>query len=231
MPHMGEIKITYRFHFSGGRVVEHDVRLEAETGRQISDASPSPDAWTALEYKQCSHCPLKKEEHPECPVARNLAVVANAFKTQISFERVFVEVITADRTYSKQLPLQEGLFGLVGLIMATSECPYLDFLRPMARFHLPFSTLQETTVRCVSFYLLRQYFVAKKGGIPDHDLVELQKRYDAIETVNLGMVDRIRSISEQDAETNSIATLHSLAFLLSEQLTNKLSDLDKMFLT
>jgi hypothetical protein len=100
----------------------------------------------------------------------------------------------------------------------------------MARFHLPFSTLRETTVRSVSFYLLQQYFVAKSGGVPDHDLLELKKLYDAIELVNLGMAERIRSISEQDAEANSIATLHSLAFLLSEQLTNKLSDLDKLFL-
>jgi hypothetical protein len=140
-------------------------------------------------------------------------------------------VLTAERTYSKELPLQEGLFGLVGLIMATSNCPFLDFLRPMARFHLPFSTLQETTVRSVSFYLLRQYFVAKKGGVPDLDLVELQKLYDAVELVNFGVVERLRSISEQDAEANSIATLHSLAFLLSEQLTNRLSDLDRMFLS
>jgi hypothetical protein len=135
----------------------------------------------------------------------------------------------SERRYRKQLHQQEGLFGLVGLIMATSDCPFMEFLRPMARFHLPFSTLKETTIRAVSFYLLRQYFVAKKGGHPDYDLIELQKHYEALEQVNLGMATRIRSISKADAETNSIVILDTFAQMLSEQLTNKLPDLEKMF--
>jgi hypothetical protein len=226
---MATIQITYRFLFSDGRKQEHQVALDADTGRQVSRTLRSRRAWTDLEHKKCRHCPLNKEEHPECPVAKNLALVADAFKNERSFEKVVVEVDTSERTYRKTLPLQEGLFGLFGLIMATSDCPFMEFLRPMARFHLPFSSLKETTVRSVSFYLLRQYFVAKKGGKPDYELTELQNLYDAIEEVNQGMAARIRSVSKADAETNSIVILDTFAQLLSEQLTNKLSDLDKMF--
>jgi hypothetical protein len=144
---------------------------------------------------------------------------------------VIVEVETAERTYRKQLALQDGLFGLFGLIMATSDCPFLEFLRPMARFHLPFSNLTETMVRATSFYLLKQYFVAKNGGTPDFELKELRKHYDLLEEVNRGMIERIHSISAADAETNSIVILDTLAQLLSNQLNNKLSDLDSIFLS
>jgi hypothetical protein len=84
-------------------------------------------------------------------------------------------------------------------------------------------------VRSVSFYLLRQYFVAKQGGSPDYDLNELKKHYSSLEEVNLGMAARIRSVSKADAETNSIVILDTFAQLLSNQLTNKLPNLDKMF--
>jgi hypothetical protein len=228
---MATTKITYRFLFSDGRTHEHVVVLDADTGRQVSAPVRSEYAWTRLEHKKCKHCPLKQEEHPECPVAKNLAVVADAFKSEKSYEKVLVEVVTAERTYRKQLKLQKGLFGLFGLIMATSDCPFLAFLRPMALFHLPFSTLKETTVRSVSFYLLRQYFVAKRGGKADYGLKELQKLYDSLEEVNLGMVQRISSIASADADANSIVILDTFAQLLSTQLSNNLPDLDRMFLS
>jgi len=226
---MATAKITYQFLFSDGRTTEHEVVLDGDTGRQVSGPVLSHQAWAQLEHKKCHHCPLKKEEHPECPVAKNLAVVADAFKSEKSFEKVVVKVITAERTYSKKVALQHGLFSLFGLIMATSNCPTMEFLRPMARFHLPFASLKESTIRSVSFYLLKQYFVAKKGGKPDYDLRELQKFYDALEEVNRGMADRIRSMSEEDAEANSIVILDTFAQILSNQLSNRLPDLDTLF--
>ena len=215
--------------FTDGRTQEYEVVLDADTGRQVSSPPSALPAWTDLEHMKCGHCPLKKEDHPQCPVAKNLALVADGFKNEKSFEQLIVEVETAERTYRKNLRLQDGLFGLFGLIMAASDCPYMEFLRPMARFHLPFSTLKETTVRSVSFYLLRQFFVAKKGGTPDLTLVELQKHYEALEQVNLGMATRIRSMSKADAETNSIVILDTFAQMLSDQLTHKLPELEKMF--
>ncbi len=226
---MATTKITYRFLFQDGRVLEHDVVMDADTGKQVSSPAPSGQPWAELEHKKCKHCPLKKEDHPECPPAKNLALVADAFKAEKSFEKVTVEVVTAERTFRKQIMLQEGLFGLFGLIMATSQCPYFGFLRPMARFHLPFSSSKETTVRSVSFYLLKQFFVAKKGGKPDFELAHIGKLYKDLEEVNLGMVARIRSITKADAEANSIVILDGLAKILSMQLNNKLADLDKMF--
>lgn len=226
---MTTAKITYRFIFFDGMTIEHDVVLDSDTGRQVSGPVRSHQVWAQLEYKKCKQCPLKEEEYPECPVAKNLAVVADTFKSKKSFQRVVVNVETVERTYRKEVRLQEGLASLIGLIMATSDCPVTGFLRPMARFHLPFSSLKETAIRSVSLYLLKQYFVAKNGGKPDYDLTELQKRYAAVEEVNLAMADRLRSMSDEDADANSIVILDTFAQILSSQLSNKLPDLRKLF--
>ena len=230
------------------------MTISAETGRQVSinttytndasqpvvspspaatslstTAAPEPPAWSLLEHQKCSHCPLKEDAYRHCPIAKNLGTVADDFKSERSFEKLTVEVLAPERTYQKKLALQEGLFGLFGLIMATSDCPFFEFLRPMARFHLPFSTLKETTVRSVSMYLLRQYFVAKAGGVPDFELKAFGGLYKDLEIVNLGIINRIRSISKADAEANSVIILDGFAKLLSAQHAKNFSDLDQLF--
>ena len=37
--------------------------------------------------------------------------------------------------------------------MALSGCPVLEQLKPMARFHLPFASVEETIYRAASMYL------------------------------------------------------------------------------
>jgi hypothetical protein len=226
---MKQIQFTYRFIFGDGHVREHVVVLASDTGRLVSTPTLAPPAWTVLDHEKCANCPLNRQEHPVCPVAHNLAAVAEDFKSEVSYEKIVVEVLAPERVYRKELQLQEGLFGLFGLIMATSDCPFLQFLRPMARFHLPFSSFTETMARSVSFYLLKQYFKAKKGEPADFELADFGQRYKDLEAVNMGMLRRIRSISKADADMNSIIILDSLGKMLSGQVSRGLQDLEALF--
>jgi len=158
------IKIVYDFSFPDGGSKTYTVELDRATLSYRPSASEQPPAWARLENNQCGHCPLEPAEHPYCPVATNLATLVEFFKDKASVAEATVTVTTEERTYVKRLPLQRGIFGI--FVMATSSCPYMDFLKPMARFHLPFSSVEETIVRSVSLYLLKQYFVAKRGGHP-----------------------------------------------------------------
>jgi hypothetical protein len=72
---------------------------------------------------------------PYCPVARNLARVADHFKDEKSFRKATVFVKSPERFYGKQTDLQTGLQSLFGLIMSTSACPHMEFLRRLAKFH------------------------------------------------------------------------------------------------
>jgi hypothetical protein len=100
--------------------------------------------------------------------------------------------------------------------MATSGCPHMDFLKPMARYHLPFSTAEETIVRTSSLYLLTQYFKEDSGDEADYRLAYLGELYEQVSKVNEGIIQRIRSRSASgDTNANSIITLNSFAQILS----------------
>lgn len=225
---MKKIKIVYDFIFPDKTERSYAVELDGST---MSFLPPfhNPPAWTELENKKCVHCPLNKEDSPQCPVAYNLSGLVEFFKDKTSYAEAIVRVNTEERIYAKKLPLQQGIFSIFGLIMATSACPYMEFLRPMARFHLPFSTSEETIVRSVSMYLLRQYFVAKKGGIPDLNLENLETHYENIQKVNKGIIGRIRGIVENDADVNALVILHSFADLLTMAISKDLSKIEPLF--
>ena len=151
------------------------------------------------------------------------------FKDKASVAEATVTVTTEERTYVKQLPLQRGIFGIFGLVMATSSCPYMDFLKPMARFHLPFSTAEETIVRSVSMYLLHQYFVAKRGEQPDLGLEQLETHYENIQKVNDGILERIKGVVQNDADLNALIILQGFADLLTMAISKDLSKIEPLF--
>jgi hypothetical protein len=223
------IRVAYDFIFPDGTETSYAVELDPATLALVPRGAEPPPDWTRLERHQCGHCPLKAHEHPHCPVAVNLSALVEFFKDKASFAEATVRVRTEERTYLKTVPLQQGIFGIFGLIMATSACPYMDFLKPMARFHLPFSTPEETIVRSVSMYLLRQYFVAKRGGQPDLDLQQLETHYENIGKVNDGMLARIKAVAEKDADINALIVLHSFARLLAMAMSKDLSRIEPLF--
>lgn len=117
----------------------------------------------------------------------------------------------------------------MGLIMATSGCPVMNILKPMARFHLPFATIDESLFRSVSVYLLRQYFIYLDQGESDFHLENVKSYYDKIEKVNSGILRRIKSATKLDADRNAIVILNCLAQILHLELDDNLQSLAYIF--
>ena len=135
--------------------------LDPETITCVLPKKKQKPGWTKLLYHQCACCSLDSRNHSYCPIAINIAEVVESFKNINSSERCIVRCVTPERLYGKKTLVQDGLFSILGIIMATSNCPTMNFLKPMARFHLPFASTQETIFRATSIYLLRQYFEYK----------------------------------------------------------------------
>jgi len=222
-------RITYEFSFGNGNRKQFHIDLNADTLIMATPEMSKKPGWTRLDFMQCPCCPLQKEKHPYCPIALNIASVIDSFQDTISYETCEVRCVTPERTYLKNTSLMEGLSSLLGLIMAASNCPIMALFRPMARFHLPFSTIEETTVRAVSLYLLRQYFIHKSKQVVDLDLKKLLKHYDTIETLNTGLLARIRGLHQSDADRNAICIFHSLSQLLSSEIDTDLCSLNYLF--
>lgn len=139
-------------------------------------------------------------------------------------------VTTKERSYGKRTSIQEGLHSIMGFIMATSGCPHMSFLKPMARFHLPFSTVEETLIRTISFYLLGIHFRRIEGDTEtSFDLDELNKKYEAVSQVNHGILERMKGLAKADGNMNSILILNSYAQLFSQQLRNSFDEIRKFF--
>jgi hypothetical protein len=221
--------IEYEFCFDDQNRKIFKIELDAKT---ISIIHPQPKdfpGWAALDNEQCECCPLTLDDTPHCPIAINMAELVEEFKSSFSYDTCLVYCKTPERIYQKKTSVQEGLFSIMGIIMATSNCPVMNLFKPMARFHLPFSTIQETMVRSASMYLLRQYFVHKQGKSPDLDMKKLDEHYENVQKVNKGILARIGSVAQKDADKNAIIILNSLAQLFNVEIDDNLTSVYYLF--
>lgn len=222
-------QIEYEFKIVDGKRKSFQIWLDPETITIIRPEFENKPDWTRLEHEKCKCCTLKKERHPHCPISVNIAELVDEFKDMISSDKCHVRCTTPERIYIKETYIQVGLFSIFGIIMATSNCPVMEIFKPMARFHLPFSTVEETLVRTTSFYLLRQYFEYKKGKTPDMNLKKLDEHYKKVQEVNEGILARIKKLTQKDADSNAIIIFNSLAQILMMELDENLSSLEHLF--
>ncbi|HTP12828.1 MAG TPA: hypothetical protein VMM37_04340 [Bacteroidota bacterium] len=224
----GKLHYQYRFEFEQAPALDFDIVLDAHSLELVEmDHTPRPE-WTKLDFCQCENCPLPKEVQ-YCPVAVNLSRLVDTFRSSVSFESTSVTVKTPERTYVKKTTLQKGIASIIGITMTTSNCPVMDKLRPMARFHLPFATSIETFYRSVSAYLTAQFLLARKGEVPDWTLERLLGYYKAINIVNKGMSNRLSKATESDANVNAVVILHSFGDGISYFIQDGLEEIEPMF--
>ena len=219
----------YQIELEDGQRTRFEIQLDPVTLTMLP-ASPEPyPPWTQLSYNQCQCCPLSPQTTLYCPIAVNITELVDRFKDILSHKDCTVVCETMDRTYSKRTSAMDGLTSVFGIVMATSNCPVMNFLKPMARFHLPFSSVEETTARSTSLFLLGQYFEYKKGKVKTFDFDQLEKSYARVQLVNEGLLERIQSLGNQDADKNAIITLHSLSQFLSMEMDFSLNTIAHLF--
>ncbi len=221
--------ITYEFEFETHEHKRFEIRLDTDTITAVRTSTVPLPAWTDLGYATCSCCSLSPEQHERCPLAVNIADLVEEFKDVPSFDVCRVRCTTPERTYSKKTDVQEGLFSIFGIVMATSTCPEMNLFKPMARFHLPFATTQETAIRLTGFYFLRQYFRQQRGGSFDLSLQSLKDHYARVQQVNEGILRRIRQVARKDADRNAIVILNSLAQIMTMEIEDGLDSLVTLF--
>lgn len=227
----GVLNFKYRFNFESGKSREFAIQLKKGDLQLVVDHSNTTHPeWTKLEYNQCPNCPLKPDTHPHCPIAVNIVDIVDFFKDIISYEKTYVTIETDSRTYIGKVSVQEGIKSLIGLFMATSGCPVMDKLRPMAQTHLPFPTMEESTYRLLSMYLLAQYFIVKDGGEADWKLEKLLGICNDVQTVNRSFFKRIKQQGVRDASLNAIVALDSFATYTASSLEdNNFDEVRELF--
>lgn len=219
----------YTLRFPDNRLIAFSIAIDLAGETFIS---PDPDDlpfWAELDYQQCENCPLSKQQTPFCPVAANLLPLIKWCGALSSYETVQIEVTTLERTISGNTTVQRALSSILGLIMATSPCPHTEFLKPMAHFHLPLATSDETIYRTTSMFLLAQYFLHKDGLDATLELDKLTEKYQQLQVVNRALARRFKAAISEDATVNAIILLDLLSKSVTWSIEDGLEELRYLF--
>ena len=210
--------ITYIFRLESGVEYRFDVDLDrAAAGGALPD-------WTLLETEKCEHCPLTSSPGARCPAAADLAPVIDRFSTLASIESVDVRVVHERYEAHKHTDTQTALSALMGLILATSACPILSRMRPLAHTHLPFCTETEMMYRICAMHLF-DCFLA--GTTPD--LQGLSGLFADISKLNEAFARRITLAAKRDASNNALVKLHARSMLASLTIEGKMDEIRTWF--
>lgn len=221
--------ITYEFTLPDKGKEQFELVFDATTIELINAQDTKPPYWTKLTCEQCPHCPLTEDKHPYCPVALNLVPAIAHFDQLMSFDKITVKVISPERNVVQNTSAQEGLSSLMGLLIAGSSCPHTHFFKPMARFHLPFASKDETLWRATATYLLSCYFNEQRLSLNNMKLGGLVTIYNDVARLNDAMVQRLRAASSKDSAVNALVHLDVFAKFLMPPLEDSLAQIRSIF--
>jgi hypothetical protein len=224
------LRIRYGFDLPDGSKKHVDLRFDPKNFRLINEVPAEPPFWTELKFSQCANCPLSGDEHRHCPSALHMAPAVESLKELVSFDTVGVTVTQPERTVHAETSAQQALSSVLGLIMATSGCPWTDRLRPMARFHLPFASEAETVYRSVCMFLLARELLGRElPGADASGFAQLKDLYENLHVVNRDMSRRLGAATRTDPARNAMALLDSYTTLLPAALESQLTELKPLF--
>jgi len=226
---MSTYQIQYRITLPDGKVEVFDLNFDSQTIDLLNNIPEKLPEWTNLEFEQCSHCPLKPDKSPHCPLAANLVNIINHFDGLMSYQNLQLEVVTTNRTISKKTTAQEALSAMMGLVIPATGCPHTAYFKPMARFHLPLAGADETIYRATSMYLLAQYFLKKQGKVPDLDFKGLKKIYQNMQILNASIAERLRAASKTDSSVNALVLLDMFTMVLPIAIEESLEEIGYLF--
>ncbi len=204
------VRIEYRFGLGDGREERFVVQLDPDTLEQADPPLAAPPDWCRLDFHQCPHCSLPASR-AHCPVAVQLAGLVARLDDLMSYHRVDLEVVTAQRRVLQGTTVQMALGSLMGLLIATCGCPHTTFFKPMARFHLPLASIEETMYRAAATYLLCRHLCG--NAVDGKDLEEI---YRNVHLVNMAMGKRLRAADTSDASINALTLLDMYALAVPQ---------------
>ena len=224
-----KIFYNYQFDFQDGDQKQFKVDFDDQSLRsELLDINEYPD-WSRLECNQCESCTLTSEDYLYCPLAVNLVPIVYWCKDLTSYDEVDLTVISAEREVHVHTSLQKAISSLLGLLMSSSACPKMTFLRPLARFHLPLATHEETIYRAASATLLKEYFQHGDKDKHDDPLHDLKLQYRELQELNHFIAERIRGAIKRDAAVNAIVLLDVLSKRVSFSIDDSLQQIRYLF--
>lgn len=226
---MSKLQIKYVLRSPAGESLQIPLEFEEEDFSLCVPERESWPEWTRLDTHLCPHCTLDRGLSPCCPLARCLVGVVEATADLVSHDPVQAEAIVPERRIVVDTTVGDALRSLMGLMIPASGCPHTAHFKPMARFHLPFSTAEETLYRVCSMHRLAQRLRASAGLEPDDAFDRLTQIYADINLVNTHVAQRLLDARGEDSSRSAVALLDVFAQLIPFQFDQALEQLRGLF--
>jgi hypothetical protein len=227
---MNSVNIIYRIKLNETTTEVFDFPLAEQTFDLISEAPANPPNWARLDYRQCSHCPLSVETHEYCPLALQLHAIVDRFHDTRSIDEVEVEIITEERRVTQRTALQRVIASMLDLVYPICGCPKTAFMKPLARFHLPLCSEEETVFRVTGMYLLAQYFLSRTPSrLGKIEFAGLTDIYNDLHTLNTAVASRLQSATQSDSSKNAITLMDMYSTLVPLLLEDELAEMRGFF--
>ncbi len=198
---MSPLKISYRLQVEHQSIGHLNLSLDPHSAFLLGNIEQKP-RWTLLDFHRCSNCPLDSES-THCPAALNLSLLTQAFPRLSSYSKIDVIAQVDDREFRTSTNAERALYSLLQVLLASSQCPHLHILRPLARFHRPFTSLKEMTFFLFSSSILRELRTSKTLS-RDELFRWIEAQLDEIQIINKALSLRLQKASQVDATLNAL---------------------------
>lgn len=223
------ILITYQLTSPDGRTRTFELRFDPDSFELDLPETQQPPPWAKLDHQQCHHCPLNTADTEFCPLAASINPLVEFARDLPSYDAMVVDVTTHERTYRMETTAQRAISSLMGLIIPASGCPLTECLRPLARFHVPNASQEETMARVMSFYMLSTYLANKDAKRPnDVDFGKLKRIYNDLHTINRYMAERLKHVCAADSTLNAIVILDTFTMFLPLEIDDSLKQVKSL---
>lgn len=226
---MSSVKIAYRIKVSESRTEVFDFEFSEGTFELLTVPTDDPPEWTRLSYEKCPNCPLDEKKHSHCPLALQFHDVVQRFDDTKSIDQVEMEVVTAERRVIQNTDIQRAIASMLDLIFPICGCPKTEHMKPMARFHLPLASEEETVFRVTGMFLLAQYFLRMSHQGGSIGFSGLKQIYEDLHILNVSVAKRIRAATQSDSSKNAIALLDMYSTLVPMLLEDELVEMRSFF--
>lgn len=226
---MDSVSTEYKIRLGEDGTEVFRFELDERTFELRTPEVPDPPPWTQLSFKQCPHCPLSEQEHSHCPVALRLWDLVGRFHDTRSIDEVELEVITQERRIVQTLAIQRAIASILDLVLPACGCPITAHLRPLARFHLPLASEEETVFRVAGMYLLAQYLLGRNSENAGVELGGLTRIYEDLHVLNKAVSSRLQGATQSDSVKNAITLVDMYCMLVSVLLEDKLAEMGEFF--
>jgi len=226
---MDRVAIEYRIKFAASRTEVFKFELHGSTFDLVKREVRDPPRWTKLTFNQCSHCPLNDRDHSHCPAALQLCDIVERFHDTRSIDKVELEVVTEERRVIQTLDIQRAISSMLDLILPICGCPKTAHFKPLACFHLPLASEEETVFRVTGMYLLAQYFLSQmssRGRISLEGLIDI---FTDLHILHKALASRLQSVTQSDSVKNAFALVDVYSVLVPSLIEDQLVEMRGFF--